>query len=142
LSTISLLTEGVKDALNVGTFSQAFTAIRTYYPHFKLAEYKTLRVTVLPVNMLIEEVSRAAVIDKVTINVAVQKQVDPDDNAAMDPLVEVVEEISNYFRVNPDQTPSGFRYNGVEVGPIAAPEMLERNRVFTSIINFSFWKQR
>ena len=42
------LAEAVKDALNAGTFSQPFTAVRHYLPRFDLAQMSTLHVSVVP----------------------------------------------------------------------------------------------
>ena len=95
MSVITDIAEAVKDALNGGTFSLAFTAERHYQPLFELPEMKTLHVTVVPKSMVVQSGARDRNQHDYQVDIAVQKKLDAGDNAEIDPtkaLVVVVED--------------------------------------------------
>jgi len=121
-----------------GTFAQAFTAARHYRPQFDLAELKTLRVSVVPRKVEITSLMRSANQNDVSVDVAVQKKVSPDDTAELDALMALVEQIADYFRLRRLTAVPTALWTKTENVPVYSPEHLEQKQVFTSVLTFTF----
>ena len=119
-------------------FSQAFTATRAYRPVFDLAELKTLRVTVVPKGIEILNLSRHANQNDVSVDVAVQKKVNPDDLAELDSLMALTEQIGDFFRLRRLTALPGALWTKTENVPVYSPEHLEQKQVFTSVLTLTF----
>ena len=119
-------------------FGQTFTATRAYRPVFDLAELKTLRVTVVPKGIEIVNITRNANQNDVSVDVAVQKKVNPDDAADMDALMTLVEKIGDFFRLRRLAAFPTALWTKTENVPIYSPEHLETKQVFTSVLTLTF----
>ena len=138
MAVITDIAEAVKDELNGASLSQEFTAERCYQPAFELAEMKTLHVTVVPKGMTVEPASRSLIQDDYQIDVAVQKKLNAADNAELDELMGLVEEIGDFFRRRRlDAVPDAVCVK-IENVPIYAPEHISELRGFTSILTLTF----
>lgn len=98
--------DAVVAALNAGTFSQSFTAARSYAGwRLKLETLDGLRVDVVPAEYADTALASQGTDEAVCrVDVVVRKKLDPSDsssgvatNAAVDPLVALVEEIARFF---------------------------------------------
>jgi len=125
-----------------GSFSQTFEAQRHYLPVFDLAEMKDLHVTVVPKGVAIQSIGRDRNQHDVQIDVAVQKkhatQPDQSPNDELDPLMTLVEEIADFFRLRRLQDVANAVWVRTEHAPVYAPEHMEQMRQFTSVITFTF----
>jgi len=90
--------DAVVTELDGESWSLEFTAMRAWRCRHKLDELTTLRVTVLPGPSSVETLTRGRDTEKYTTDIVIQKQVDPDDNTAVDALVALAEEIRAHFR--------------------------------------------
>ena len=131
-----LVAEAVKDALNSGTFSQTFTAIRAYRPLFDLPEMKDLHVTVVPKDVVESMASRHSVQQDVRVDVAVQQKVTSDAEA--DVLMGLVQEIAQFVRFTRLTTMPSAAWLETENSPIYAPEHLEKLSQFTSVLTVTY----
>ena len=141
MSLITAVADAVVAELNsapAGTFAQAFAAARHYRPQFDLAELKTLRVSVVPKGIAITGLMRSANQHDVSIDVAVQKKVNPTDSAELDGLMTLVEQIADYFRLRRLTALPTALWTKTENVPVYAPEHLEQKQVFTSVLTFTF----
>ena len=141
MSLITSIADAVVTDLNgaaAGTFAQTFTAARHYRPQFDLAELKTLRVSVVPKGIAITGLMRIANQHDVSIDVAVQKKVNPTDSAELDGLMTLVEQIADYFRLRRLTALPTALWTKTENVPVYAPEHLEQKQVFTSVLTFTF----
>jgi hypothetical protein len=129
--------DSVVAELNAATLSQTFEAQRLYRPQFDAAQLKTLRVSVVPKKIEIATASRGSNQYDVSIDVAVQKKLDSDANDAIDPLMQLVEEIGEFFRLRPLASVAAA-WIKTENAPIYALEHLEQQRVFTSVLTLTF----
>ena len=135
MSLIADITDAVVTALNGGAFSQAFTAVRAYAPLYDLQDMATLRVTVVPRSMRIDSASRSMAQHDLEIDVAVQKKLAAADNAEIDDLMDLTEEIALFGRAT-------GRF-GVATwvktanAPIYLWEHLGEKRQFTSVVTFT-----
>ena len=121
-----------------GTFAQAFTAARHYRPQFDLAELKTLRVSVVPKAIAVTGLMRSANQHDVSIDVAVQKKVSPDDAAELDGLMTLTEQIADFFRLRRLAALPQALWTKTDNVPVYSPEHLEQKQVFTSVLTFSY----
>ena len=141
MSLITAIADAVVTDLNgaaAGTFAQAFTAARHYRPQFDLAELKTLRVSVVPKGIAITGLMRSANQHDVSVDVAVQKKVNPADSAELDGLMALVEQIADYFRLRRLTALPTALWTKTDNVPVYAPDHLEQKQVFTSVVTFTF----
>jgi hypothetical protein len=150
-AAVVTIAEAVKDRLNAppAPLSQSFTAIRAYVPTFgkqdsDADEFAELRVTVVAAELTMATLSRRDDDFDYVVDVAIQKRIDreaiedADFNAEVDPLMLLAEEVMDLFR--------GKRLTGYETAlcvaaanrPIFAPEHLDEQRLFTSLIRLTF----
>lgn len=141
MSLVTAIADAVVADLNgaaAGTFAQTFVAARHYRPQFDLADLKTLRVSVVPKGIAITGLMRSANQHDVSVDVAVQKKVNPADAAELDGLMTLVEQIADYFRLRRLTALPTALWTKTDNVPVYAPEHLEQKQVFTSVLTFTF----
>jgi len=138
-SIITTIADAVVAAMNGPTFSRAFTAQRSYLPIFDLKDMVDLHVTVVPKAVSSEASSRNASQEEYQIDVAVQQKVASLEPVSIDPLMAIVQEIVDFWRLR-----------RVMIGalpavcikasnlPVYAPEHLSQMNQFTSIVTLTF----
>ncbi len=137
MSDVIDITDAVVTWLNAGSFSQDFTAERHYQPKFELAALSTLTVAVVPRSRDDEPFARNRNQLEVGVDIGVMHKPADLDNATLDALCDLVEEIIEYFHFR--------RLAGMEVAwvktvndPIFAPDHLRELRQFTSVISLTY----
>ena len=135
MAMIADIAGAVVTALNGHTFSQPFTAARAYLPVFDLKDMKDLRVTVVPRGVEMTTAGRGLAASDIQIDVAVQKKLAAADNAEIDALMGLVQEIADFVR-------STGRFGDgswvrTENVPIYSPEHLGELRQFTSVLTLT-----
>ena len=141
MSLIITIADAVVTELNgapVGTFAQTFTAARHYRPQFDLTELKTVRVSVVPKAISITGLMRNANQHDVSIDVAVQKKVNPTDAAELDGLMLLTEQIADFFRLRRLTALPEALWTRADNVPVYSPEHLETKQVFTSVLTLTF----
>jgi hypothetical protein len=142
-ATVIQIADAVVAVLNAATLSQPLTAVRHYLPEFDLQEMETLHVSVVPAELDEEIADRTRDRAEYKVHVAVQKRVvrqEPPgiDAAAVDAIMQLVEEIDDLFR---HKRLSGFEsasWAKTENKPIYAPKHLQEHGQFTSLLAFTF----
>jgi len=119
-------------------FAQTFTAARAYRPQFDLTDLKTLKVTVVPKGIEIINVTRHANQNDVSVDIAVQKKVNPTDTTDMDALMTLVEQIADFFRLRRMTAFPTALWTKTDNVPVYSPEHLEQKQVFTSVLTLTF----
>ncbi len=135
---ITQVTEAVVAELNAATFSLPVTATRSYLPRVELADLKTLKVTVVPSSVSVVTASRGQVQQDVAIDVAVQQKLNSEQNADLDPLLALAEEIAAHFQGKRLASLPEAVWMKTEFKPIYAPEHIEQLRTFTSVLTLAF----
>jgi len=138
MATLTDIAEAVKDELNAGDFSQEFEAVRLYQPLFELPEMKTLHVTVVPHGVEMVVSSRSLVQHDYQVDVAVQKKFDTDEAVELDPLMALVEEIVDFFRLRRSEAVPDAAWAKTENSPVYSQEHMEQFRQFTSVVTLTF----
>jgi len=138
MSLVIDIADAVADELNAGTFSQTFIAERLYRPDFELAEMKTLHVSVVPKGIATSALSRGQNLYDVSIDVAIQKKLAAENEAEIDPLMALVEELADFFRLRRLTAVPAAVWLKTENLPVYAMEHLEQKKLFTSVLTFTF----
>lgn len=142
-STTIQIADAMVAVLNGATLSQPLTAVRHYLPEFDLKEMGTLHVSVVPAELDEEMADRSRDKAEYTIHVAVQKRVakqEPPglDMAAIDALMQLVEEIDDLFRHKPLTGFEQAHWVKTENKPIYDPKHLKEHGQFTSLLAFTY----
>jgi len=132
------IADAVKTELNGHAFSQTFTAERIFLPRFELPEMSELKVSVVPRGIKIEREDRSHNRHDVQIDVAVQKKIDPEADAEIEALLDLCEEIGNFFRLRPLAEYPSAMWIKTAHAPIYSPEHLEELHQFTGLLSFTW----
>jgi len=137
---IATVVEGVKDWLNqeARDWSLSFSAERYWTPVWQLKTAQNLAVLVAPmapsgeyeVNPGRRQVTRGQKGFVFVVDIGVIKQVDPQDNTEVDPLMGLCEEIADAAL---DQAMGGAQCVRVD-GPLWDPENLDSLKRFTGLV--------
>jgi hypothetical protein len=132
------IAEAVTAQLNGQSFSQPFTTERLYLPVFELPEMKTLHVSVVPKGITVTQISRNCAANDISVDVAVQKKLEQGDNAEIDALLQLADELASFFRFKTLPGPLGACWIKTEHSALYSPEHVEQMRQFTSVFTLTF----
>ena len=138
MAVITDIADAVAAEINAGSFSQPVSATREYLPAFELADMQTIRVTVVPKSVTTLPGGRAHNQYDYAIDVAVQKKLDAADNAEIDELMTLVDELADHLRFKRLTDYPNAAWLKTENQPVYAQEHLQELRQFTSILTFTF----
>ena len=91
------IADAIVTSLNGATFSQSFTAVRSYNAEAELTDLDTLHVTVIALKDDGQAETRGSSTHDYTINIGIQKKPATISNANVDPLVYLTQEIADHF---------------------------------------------
>ena len=138
MSTIIDIADAMVAELNAAAFSQAFQAQRHYRPVFDLAELKDLHVTVVPKGIELQGASRSLTQMDVQLDIGIQQKLVTGDAAELDALMNLVEEIADFFRTHRLSNMPNVAWVRTENVPIYLPEHVDQLRQFTSVLTLTF----
>ncbi len=141
-STLIALAGAIVARLQDGTFSLPFEVQRGYRPVLELPGLTAVKVTVIPKSLAISAATRADGFYDCAIDIGVQRKVNADDPAELDALMRLVEEIADHLRGKPLAGFTAAVWLALENDPIFAPEHLEKERVFTSVLAVTYRVRR
>ena len=118
--------------------SMPFTAVRYYQPSFDLKEMKTLRVSVVPKGVEVAQEARGKGTFNYKVDIGVQKKLEAETLAEIDPLMQLVEEIAELFRGKRLSSFPAAIWVKTEHAPVFAPDHLQELRQFTSVMTLTF----
>lgn len=140
MSTLIAIADAVAASLNAGSFGQPFTAERLYQPAFELADLADLKVSVVPKGVTIATASRDGSYFDCAVDIGIQKKI--ADDAEIDGLVDLAEEIADHLRMKRlDGLPEAV-WLSIEHEPVVAAEHLEQQRALTSILTVTYRVRR
>lgn len=142
MAEIISIADAVVSALNSEAFQaeldEEFEAVRKYLPRFDLKDMATLHVTVAPKAIETETASRDKAVYDYKIDVGVQKRYEKEDAETIDPLVSLVEQIADLFRLKKLEEYAAAMWIKTEHPAVYHPEHMEQFHQFTSVITFTF----
>lgn len=137
------IADAIVDALNGGGFPPPYTpgsATRSWDRKFTIAEFATLRISVVPSAVSTEWESRDSRVDTYQIIIGVQKKLDTvsDETRQVDELCALTATIADYLR-NWDMGEAPYpTLMTANINPLVAQEHISELRIFTSVIELSF----
>lgn len=135
MALIADIAEAIVTALNGHTFSQPFTAARAYRPVFDLKDMTDLHVTVVPKGVELTTAGRGLAQSDVQIDIGVQKKLASGDNAEIDALMGLVQEVAEFVRATGRFGEAAWVKT--ENTPIYSQEHLGELRQFTSVLTLT-----
>ena len=138
MAVITDIADAIVAELNGATFSQPVTAVRSYLPQYDLTEMQNLHVTVVPKGVVLGSADRSRGQGDYSVDVAVQRKFAAGDNADLDGLTNLVEEIINHFRGRRLDSYPDAAWLKTEQTVLYAPEHMAELRQFTSIVTFTY----
>lgn len=135
MARITDIADAVVAALNGHTFSQTLTAARAYCPVFELQDMKDLRVTVVPKAVELTTAGRGLAQSDVQIDIGVQKKLADTDDAEIDALMGLVQEIADFIRATGRFGDAAWIKT--DNAPIYSQEHLGELRQFTSVLTLT-----
>jgi hypothetical protein len=138
MATITDIADAIVAELNGHAFSEELTAVRFYRPVFDLGEMSDLHVSVVPKGVIIERADRTTNQEEYAVDVAVQKKFHAGDNAELDALMSLVEEVAGFFRFRRLVTYPIACWVRTENAPVFSPGHLEEFRQFTSVLTLTY----
>ena len=138
MAVITDIADAVVAEINAGLFSQSVAATREYLPHFDLEDMQTLRVTVVPKSVTTLPGGRGHNQHDYAIDVAVQQKLQTADNAEIDALMLLVDEVGDHFRFKRLSSYPNAMWLKTENQPVYAQEHLQEMRQFTSVLTLTF----
>ena len=138
MSTLIDIADALVASLNAASFSQEVTAERRYRPTFELTELDALRVSVVPKSLAIASATRAANYFDCASDIGVQKKVNPDEPTEIDALMNLAEEIADHLRMKRLNDAPEAAWLSIENEPVFAPEHLDQERTFTSVLTVRY----
>ena len=133
----SAVADAVRDELAAGQFSIPFKVIRAFRHDQTLPEGKELRVSVVPNGVTVTPAARGVCAHVVEVYVAVMKKIDRATPEVIDPLLGLVEEIVDFFRLRRLAKCPEAMWIGTEIRPMVSTEHLESLKQFTSLVTVS-----
>jgi len=138
MATIVDITQAVVDELNASGLLGATVAERSYLPRRQLEQLADMAVTVVPKATQVQIAGRSSNQYTHDIDIAVQQRLGSDDAVEIDPLMDLVEQIADHFRLRRLSDGTAAVWVQTQHEPIYAPEHLDQMRVFTAVITLSF----
>lgn len=135
MAMIPDIADAVVAALNGHGFSQPVVAQRAYRPVFDLQEMKDLRVTVVPKGVELTTAGRGLTQSDLQIDIGVQKKLAAADNAEIDGLMGLVQEIAEFIRATGRFGDASWMKT--ENAPVYSQEHLGELRQFTSVLTLT-----
>jgi len=136
-AVIVQIADAIVADLNDHDFSLEFTAERTYMPRYKTEELEQVQVSVVPKDDVGQRASRAQWQQDYKIDLAIQQKLGDDEQAQMDALILLGQELADYFK---EQNLAGNLAVLTECGyaPLFDPEHLEKHKTLTTVLNLTF----
>ncbi len=142
MSTVIDIADAVVASLNLGSFEPPVTAVRKYVPAVELSDLVELSVTVVPKSAEITTATRTSSNFDCTIDIGVQQKVNPEEPTELDALADLAEQIVDHLRLKSLDGFSGAAWLSIANEPVFAPEHLDQQRVFTSVVSVTYRVRR
>lgn len=140
MSTILDIADAIVASLNGGRFSQPVDAARRYQPTFELPDLAELKVSVVPKTVTITNATRTDGYFDCAVDIGVQRKIAAD--AEIDGLVNLVEELADHLRQKRLDSFPDAAFVSIANEPVFAPEHLDTERVFTSVLTVTYRARR
>ena len=138
MALASEIADAVVAELNATPLNLPLTAGRVFVPAFALQNMQNLRVSVVPRTVEVTAGTRHRNIYDVEVDVAVQKKFASGSAAEIDPLLTLVDEIADFFRLRSLTEYPSAHWIRTEYRSLCAQEHWDELRQFTSVLTLTF----
>ena len=142
MSVIVEIADAVAVAINDGTYAEPVTAQRAYRPSFDLEELGELKVTVVPRSVTTANLARQQSQVDCTVDVGLQQRVDAGDDARLDALLDLAEEIGDHLRHKRLAGYPQAAWVSIEHEPVVAAEHLDERSTLTTVMSVTYRVRR
>lgn len=134
--------DAVVASLNGGSFAVALDAERKFVPVAELADLAALQVTVVPKATAISIATRDSSFFDCTVDIGIQQKVNADDPSEIEALIDLTEQVVDHLRFKSLDALPEAAWLSIAHEPIFAPEHLDQQRVFTSVVTVTYRLRR
>ena len=138
MSMATDVADSVVAEINAATLSLPVQAERHYVPEFELKDVKLLQVSVVPHEVTVISAARDRLVYDAQVDIAVQKKFASGDNAEIDPLLNLVDEIADLFRLRRLHSYPNAIWSKTDHRVLYSPEHWIELRQFTSLLSLTF----
>jgi len=139
MSVVVDLAGAVADSVNAQSFEPPIEAQRLHLPVFDLSKVgDAIQVSVVGRSVNIQPASRTSQHLDVAVDIGVQRRVDPSDQAQIDELLNLVEQIEDHLRGERLSTYPTAQWVSSQRDPVLAAEHLEQMNVFTAVLTTTY----
>jgi hypothetical protein len=124
------IAEEIKNVLNSASFSESFTATRTFVKQDRLESITSLEVWVQPTEMQVTPANRDHDRNEYVISIGIFKKCDTD--IAVDEMITLIDEIYRYFRRY--KFTDNSKNLSVELPTLFSPDYLFEMNLFAGVI--------
>jgi len=142
MSVIVEIADAVAAAINEGTYAEPVNAQRAYRPLFDLEELGELKVTVVPRSVNTANLARQQSQVDCTVDVGLQQRVDAGDDARLDALLDLAEEIGDHLRHKRLPGYPQAAWVSIEHEPVVAAEHLDERSTLTTVMSVIYRVRR
>jgi len=134
--------DAVVASLNAGSFAVTLNAERKFVPVAELADLAALQVTVVPKATAISIATRDSSTFDCSVDIGIQQKVNADDHAEIEALIDLTEQVVDHLRFKALDALPEAAWLSIAHEPIFAPEHLDQQRVFTSVVTATYRLRR
>ncbi len=142
MSVIVEIADAVAAAINDGTYAETVNAERAYRPSFDLEELGELKVTVVPRSVNTANLARQQSQVDCTVDVGLQQRVDAGDDARLDALLDLAEEIGDHLSHKRLPGYPQAAWVSIEHEPVVAAEHLDERSTLTTVMSMTYRVRR
>ncbi|HBT77644.1 MAG TPA: hypothetical protein DEB39_12145 [Planctomycetaceae bacterium] len=119
-------------------FSQDFEPKMLVLPDFSTEELETLRVSVVPGGVEIDQATRSSSKYTVTVSIGVQKRITGTPEETVATMGALVDEIADFLKSTDLSQFPAAQWHSLTNEPIYVPEHLSQKRTFTSVLSLKY----
>ena len=139
MATLTTLWKAVADELEDATFSLDLTVSREYFPRRPLTALTSdVLAIVAPGTVLISNLDRGRIVRDAIVQIGLQCAVGDLTPDTIDPLVDLAEEVADYFRARKLESMPAALWWSAEHTNLYLPEHADQFLAFTSIISLTY----
>ncbi|MEO1535558.1 MAG: hypothetical protein AAFS11_08365, partial [Planctomycetota bacterium] len=123
-------------------FTEPVEAVRAYRPSYDLEQLGELRVSVVPRSVTTANLARQQSQVDCTVDVGLQQRVDAGDDARLDALLDLAEQIGDHLRHKRLPGYPQAAWLSIEHEPVVAAEHLDERSSLTTVLSVTYRVRR
>jgi len=146
VSVIVEIADAVAASINTASdgdgFAEPVQAVRAYRPSYDLEQLGELKVSVVPRSVTTANLARQQSQVDCTVDVGLQQRVDAGDDARLDALLDLAEQIGDHLRYKRLPGYPQAAWLSIEHEPVVAAEHLDERSTLTTVMSVTYRVRR